>query len=157
VAAQTVVSDTVVDASSAGAYKSGSMARPMGEGRSRVQRAAAGVAVVFGLATLWAGGSVLAGRDPGYVVYRPLLMFNTAMGAVYLAAGALAWRRAAAGRTGAAVILGLNLLVLGGVAYLYRTGGPVAIESVRAMSFRSTIWLGLLLALAWASRRRVDD
>lgn len=34
---------------------------------ARVQQIAAAVAVVFGIATLAAGGSVLAGRDTGYL------------------------------------------------------------------------------------------
>lgn len=120
--------------------------------RSRFQQVAAIVAVVFGIATLFAGGSVLAGRDPGYIVYRPLLLFNTVMGAAYVGAGVLAWRHAAGGRNAAGVILALNLLVLGGVVYLYRAGAAVAVDSVRAMVFRSAVWLVLLLVLARASR-----
>lgn len=120
----------------------------------RSQQIVAVVAIVFGLVTLWAGGTVLAGRDPGYVVYRPLLLFNTVMGLAYVAAGVLAWRRALSGRNAAAVILVLNVLVLARVIYLYRTGAAVAVDSVRAMSFRSAAWLMLLLALAWMSRTR---
>lgn len=41
---------------------------------------AAGMAVLFGAATLVAGGRVLLGADPGYEVFRPLLVYNTAMG-----------------------------------------------------------------------------
>ncbi|MHB1313503.1 MAG: hypothetical protein ACYC3L_15910 [Gemmatimonadaceae bacterium] len=122
--------------------------------RSAGQMLVAAVAIVFGLATIWAGGAVLAGRDPGYVVYRPLLIFNTVMGVAYVVAGVQARRRALSGRNAAAVILVLNALVLGGVIYLYRTGTAVAVDSVRAMSFRSGVWLMLLLALAWMSRTR---
>ena len=123
-------------------------------GRSRGRQVVAVAAVVFGLATLAAGGSVLAGRDPGYGVYRPLLIFNTVMGIVYLAAGVAAWRSASRGRTVAAVILGLNLAVLAGITYLYRTGAAVAVDSVRAMVFRSAVWLVLLLALVRLGRTR---
>jgi hypothetical protein len=126
------------------------------ENRSLGQLLVAVVALVFGLVTLWAGGTVLAGRDTGYVVYQPLLLFNTVMGVAYLAAGVIAWRRALWGRHAAAVILVLNVLVLGGVIYLYRTGAEVAVDSVRAMSLRSIVWLMLLLALAWMSRTRRD-
>ena len=122
--------------------------------RSLGRKIVAVVAIVFGLVTLWAGGTVLAGRDPGYVVYRPLLLFNTVMGLAYVAAGVLAWRRSVGGRNAAAVILVLNVLVLARVIYLYRTGSAVAVDSVRAMSFRSGAWLMLLLALAWMSRTR---
>ena len=43
---------------------------------------------MFGLV---AGGRVLLGGDPGYVVYLPLLVFNTAMGVAYLFTGVRAW------------------------------------------------------------------
>jgi hypothetical protein len=120
---------------------------------SRARQVAAAVAVLFGLATLAAGGSVLAGRDAGYLVYRPLLIFNTVMGVGYLVAGIVAWGRAPLGRNAAAVILGLNLLVLGRVAFLYRTSTVVAIDSVRAMILRSAVWFALLLVFVRASRK----
>ena len=122
-----------------------------------VTKVIAVAAITFGLATLGAGGTVLAGRNPGYVVYRPLLVFNTVMGAAYVAAGVLAWRRIAIGRNAAAVILALNVIVLAGVIYLYRTGAAVAVDSVRAMSFRTAVWLMMFVALAWMSRSRGSD
>ena len=122
-----------------------------------VTKVIAVAAITFGLVTLGAGGTVLAGRNPGYVVYRPLLVFNTVMGAAYVAAGVLAWRRVAIGRNAAAVILALNVIVLAGVIYLYRTGAAVAVDSVRAMSFRTAVWLMMFVALAWMSRSRGSD
>lgn len=124
--------------------------------RSRVQQSAAAVAVLFGLATLGAGGSVLAGRDAGYLVFRPLLIFNTVMGVGYIFTGIVAWGRASSGRNAAAVILALNLLVLGRVALLYRASAGVAIDSVRAMILRSAVWFALLLVFGWASRKSRD-
>ena len=125
--------------------------------RSRATRlvhgAVALVAALFGLVTIMAGTRVLLGLDPGYVVFRPLLVYNTAMGAAYLAAGFIAWRSPERGRHAAAAIFVLNLLVLGAIAYLYAAGGGVAVESVRAMSLRTVVWLGLFLGLAWVSRR----
>jgi hypothetical protein len=41
------------------------------------------------------------------------------------------------------VIFTLNCLVLGVIGYLYASGGGVAIESLRAMSFRTAVWLAL--------------
>ena len=65
------------------------------------------------------------------VVFRPLLVYNAAMGLVYLASGAVLWRSVSAGRAAAGAIFGLNLLVLVGILVIYRTGGAIAVESVR--------------------------
>lgn len=119
-----------------------------------LQRVLAAIAAVFGIATLFAGGRVLLGADPGYVVYRPLLVFNTAMGAAYLLTGVLGWFDAQRARRGAAVIAAINLLVLGGVIWLsLDRAGIVARESVVAMAFRSLVWLGLWAGFARVGRR----
>ena len=118
------------------------------------QRALALVAIVFGLATLLAGGRVLLGSDPGYVVYRPLLAYNTAMGMAYVAAGLLAWANVGLGKYVAAAIFLLNALALAGTAWLYSSGAAVARESVAAMGFRTVVWLLLFAGMAWVSRRR---
>lgn len=118
----------------------------------RIGRIVAVIAILFGLASLAAGGSVLAGRDPGYLVYRPLLVFNTIMGLFYVAAGLLAWRGAPVARTVAAGIVGVNALVLAYIVFLYRSGGGAAIDSVRAMVLRTSVWAVLLVLLRWAGR-----
>ena len=119
-----------------------------------IRRALAVVAVLFGIATLVAGGRVLLGADPGYVVYRPLLAYNTAMGAAYVAAGLLAWVDARRATYLAAAIFVLNGLVLGVIAWRYTHAGDVAVESLRAMTLRTGVWLVLFLAWAWPGRRR---
>jgi hypothetical protein len=111
------------------------------------------VAVAFGLATLVAGGRVLAGADPGYLVFRPLVIFNTAMGVAYSAAGIIMWRSPERGRVVAATIFLLNVAVVVAVGYLYRSGGAVAVDSVRAMMFRTGVWLVLLLGVLWVVRQ----
>ena len=126
--------------------------RPRSDGI--VQCAVALVAVLFGVATLIAGSRVLAGSDPGYVVFRPLLIYNTIMGMAYIAAGVLAWRNLVAGTYAAGTIAVLNVVVLLAVAYLYTTGGAVAIDSVRAMTLRTVVWLALLAGCVWLNRRR---
>jgi hypothetical protein len=115
---------------------------------------AAVVAVIFGLATLAAGTSVLLGSDPGYAVFRPLLVFNTTMGAVYIVVGLLAWRHSRLGLYGAASIALLNLLALCAIAYLYAPEGPVASTSLQAMAFRTAVWVALLGVFAWASNAK---
>lgn len=111
------------------------------------------IAVLFGLVTIVAGTRVLAGADPGYVVFQPLLIYNTAMGFAYIGAGALAWLNLRQGRAGAFAIFLLNLLVLATISILYLQGGAVAIDSVRAMTFRTVVWLVLSAGLWWLARR----
>ncbi len=125
----------------------------MASSKPWLQRIIAVVAIAFGALTLFVGSRVLLGNDPGYVVYRPLLLYNVAMGAVYVLAGVLAWRGLAAGRWLAGLIFVLNALVLAGVVYLYQSGAAVAVESVRAMSLRTGVWLVLFAGLVWLSRR----
>lgn len=118
------------------------------------QRIAAVVAALFGLATVMAGGRVLMGyAEPGYVVYQPLLIYNTAMGIAYVAASAAIWYNLHWGKYAAFAIFVLNLVVLGGVVFLYTNGGAIAVDSLRAMALRTSVWLGLFLVLAWKSRR----
>jgi len=109
----------------------------------------AGIAVLFGVATLIAGSRVLLGEDPGYVVYRPLLLYNTAMGLLYLAAGVIIWRDLERGRLAAGGIFALNVLVLAAIILVYRSGGSVAVDSIQAMTVRTVVWLGLFLAASW--------
>ncbi len=116
-----------------------------------IQRGLALVAALFGLATIIVGARVLAGSNPGYIVFRPLLIYNAAMGIAYVAAGVIAWRDLVRGKYAAATIFVLNFLVLGTISYLYAAGSAVAIESLRAMILRTVVWLVLFLGLAWLS------
>jgi len=119
-----------------------------------IRRTAAGVAVLFGLATLVAGLGVLLGRsDPGYPVFGPLLAFNTGMGVTYVAVGAVAWRSLRWGRNGAGAVLLLNLAAWLTVLLLGAAGAGVATESLRAMGFRTGVWLALFLTLVGLHRR----
>ncbi|MBP9653426.1 MAG: hypothetical protein KBE19_03470 [Rhodocyclaceae bacterium] len=118
-----------------------------------VRRLCAGIAVAFGAVTLFAGGRVLLGADPGYTVFRPLLVFNTAMGAAYAAAGAAIWRDLAWGRNCAGAIFLLNLLALAAIAAVHFGGGAVAAQSLGAMSLRTVVWLLLFLVLARLARK----
>lgn len=120
--------------------------------RRALHRTAAVVAVVFGLVTVLAGARVLRGADPGYVVFMPLLAFNTTMGVAYAAVGVAIWRGVRWSATAAGLIAGLNVLVLGVIASVYAMGGAVAVDSLRAMAFRSVVWIALFAALAWMRR-----
>ena len=117
-----------------------------------LQRIMAAVAVVFGIVTIIAGSRVLTGTDPGYTVFQPLLVYNTLMGVVYIAGGLMIWRNLRRGKYVAASIFTLNLIVLGGIAYLYFVSDGVAVDSLRAMTLRTVVWLVLLLGSVWLGR-----
>ncbi len=120
-----------------------------------LQRSLAIVAAIFGVVTVFAGGRVLAGADPGFVVFRPLLLFNTAMGVVYVLAALQTWRDHRRGRAWARAITLLNLLVLFAITAAYAVGSGVAAQSLAAMSFRTLAWGALFLALSWIGRQTV--
>lgn len=119
-----------------------------------VRRLCTGIAVAFGILTLFAGGRVLLGADPGYTVFRPLLVFNTAMGAAYIAAGIAIWRDPTWGRNCAGAIFLLNLLALAAIAAVHFGGGAVAVQSLGAMGFRTVVWLLLFFVLARLAGKR---
>jgi len=118
-----------------------------------LQRSTAAVAIVFGIVTLVVGVRVLSGADPGYPVFRPLLIFNVVMGVVYVLAGLRAWRDHRRGRAWAGGITLLNLVVLLVVLGAYATGAGVASQSLAAMSVRTLVWGSLFLALSRVTRR----
>ena len=97
------------------------------------------VAVLFGLVTIFAGTRVLLSSDPGYIVYRPLLIYNAVMGIVYVSAGIIALQNVKQGMYVAAVIFALNLVVLSAIYYLYTEGSSIAIDSLRAMTLRTAV------------------
>lgn len=115
------------------------------------------VAALFGLLTIFAGARVLLGSDPGYIVFRPLLIFNTVMGIVYLVAAIIAWRNLKQGMYMAAAIFVLNLIVLLTIYFLYTKGNTVAVDSLRAMSLRTIVWLVLFIGLGWISSRKINS
>jgi hypothetical protein len=119
-----------------------------------MQLLAAAIAVLFGVATLFASGRVLLGSDPGYVVFRPLLIYNTIMGVAYLAAGITIWRSLSVGKYAAGAIFLLNILVLLGIIVVYQSGGAVAVDSLGAMTLRTVVWLVLFLVTSWLGRSR---
>lgn len=120
-----------------------------------LQRIMAAVAVVFGIVTIIAGSRVLTGTDPGYTVFQPLLVYNTLMGVVYIVGGLMIWRNLRRGKYVAASIFTLNLIVLGGISYLYFVSDGVAVDSLRAMTLRTVVWLVLLLGSVWLGRGKV--
>lgn len=123
---------------------------------SHAQRLTALVAALFGLATIVAGGRILLGLgEAGYEVVRPVLLFNTGMGVLYMAAAVLILRDIGRGRLLAGAIAALNAIVLLTVVVRRATGGLVADETLAAMTLRTGVWLAITAVLTIALRR--DD
>ncbi len=112
-------------------------------------RAAAVVAIVFGVATIRAGGSVLfgdgapaAGNVVGFVLW-----FNFLAGFAYVAAGAGLWMRRYWSAQLALVIALGTLLVFAAFGVHVAAGGAFEARTAWAMTLRSTVWI-LIAALA---------
>lgn len=120
---------------------------------SKLQRASVLVAALFGLASVLAGGRVLLGlAHPGYVILLPLVAFNTTMGIVYIAVARRIKSDAGRGRTAAAGVAVINLVVLVALGGYAATGGIVASQSFAAMALRAGVWVGIFLALTYVAR-----
>jgi hypothetical protein len=120
---------------------------------SSVQRAAVLMATGFGLLSLFAGGRVLLGLStPDHAIVQPLLLFNTVMGAVYIAVALRIRADAARGRVGAGAVAVLNLVVWLALIGYAATGATVAADSLVAMGIRSAVWGTIFLMLGRVAR-----
>src|SRR5690606_19335503 len=114
----------------------------------------AGIAVLFGALTLFAGGRALFGGGAEGGHYVPFVIwFNFLAGFVYIAAGVgLGLGR----RWGAGLALGLALATLAVFAafgvHIF-AGGAYEARTVGAMTFRAALWCALAL-LGYRSLKR---
>ena len=120
-------------------------------------RAAAIVAVVFGVATIRAGGSVLfgdgaqaAGNVVGFVLW-----FNFVAGFAYVVAGAGLWLRRHWSAQLALAIAAATVLVFGAFGIHVAAGGAFEARTAWAMMLRSAVWM-LIALLAFRAIKRDD-
>jgi len=121
-------------------------------------RAAAIVAVGFGVATIRAGGSVLfgdgaqaAGNVVGFVLW-----FNFLAGFAYVVAGAGLWMRRHWSAQLAFAIAATTLLVFGAFGIHVAAGGAFEARTAWAMTLRSVVWI-LIALLAFKAIKRDDS
>lgn len=94
-------------------------------------------------------GVLLNFSDPGYTVFKPLLIFNGVMGVVYLITGLVIWRNIKQGIKVSNIVVILNLSVLILISILYKTSQDiVAVNSLYAMSFRTIVWIVIYFGLS---------
>lgn len=121
----------------------------------RLLRAAAVVAVLFGLMTIASGGSALFGgaaaRQAAGAYVPFVLWFNFLAGFAYVAAGAGLWLRRRWAAMLALAIAGATLLVFAAFGVHVGSGGPYEMRTVGAMTLRSLVWI----AIGWLAWRRI--
>lgn len=118
-------------------------------------RISAIVAAIFGILTLIAGGRILLGLgEAGYAVVRPVLLFNTVMGALYLLTAVFIVRSNDWARSLALFIAVTSVIVLLSIIGMRATGGTVANQTMAAMTLRSVVWATIALVLVREYRRR---
>lgn len=105
------------------------------------------IGVLFGIVTIISGGSVLSGSNPGYIVFLPLVIFNTVMGFVYILTGIVIWQNFSRAKAIAGIVFLLNLFMLITIGCLYMYGTDIATKSLGAISFRTVVWLIIYLGL----------
>lgn len=121
----------------------------------RLLRAAAVVAVLFGLATIASGGSALFGgaaaRQAAGAYLPFVLWFNFLAGFAYVATGAGLWLGRHWGAILALAIAGATLLVFAAFGVHVLNGGAYEMRTVGAMALRSLVWI----AIGWLAWRRI--
>lgn len=115
----------------------------MPAGSSRlVLRIAAVVAILFGIATVASGGSVLFGEGAeGAGNYVPFIVwFNFLAGFFYVVAGVGLWLRAAWAPWLALALALLTGLAFAALGWHIGTGGAYEARTVAAMTLRLVLW-----------------
>ena len=113
------------------------------------------MAVVFGAATIRAGGSVLfgdgaqaAGNVVGFVLW-----FNFLAGFAYVVAGVGLWMRRRWSAQLALAIAAATVLVFGAFGIHVAAGGAFEARTTWAMTLRSVVWIAIALFALRAIQR----
>lgn len=108
------------------------------------------VAIVFGVLTIWSGGSVLFGGEEARKAvgdYVPFVVWsNFVAGFLYVAAGVGLWRRRRWARWFAVVIAVGSALTYLAFAVHVLSGGAYEMRTVVAMAVRTGVWVGIAVA-----------
>ena len=106
-------------------------------------RAAAVIALVFGLLTIFSGGRALFGGAEMGAVVGFVLIFNFAAGFAYVAAGIGLWRGAQWAAPLAVAILIATLVIFAAFGWHIAAGHPYEARTVGAMTLRSLVWAAI--------------
>lgn len=122
---------------------------PSGRTRTAALVAAGAVAVLFGVATIWSGGTTLFGgtaaREAAGQIVPFVLWFNFAAGFVYVLAGAgLMLRRRWAAPLSLAIAVA-TVAVSAALGVHIAIGGAYEMRTVAAMGLRCVVWIAISL------------
>lgn len=112
-------------------------------------RAVAVIAVLFGAATIYAGGNVLFGSGAATAgSYVPFVVwFNFLAGFAYVGAGIGIWLARPWARPLAAWLAILTAVVFAAFGGYVALGGAYEIRTVAAMTIRTLLWTGIAALL----------
>jgi hypothetical protein len=108
-------------------------------------RVAGGVAVAFGVLTVFSGGRTLLGSADMGAVVPFVLWFNTLAGLAYVVAGFGLWQGRRWAWPLSLAIFAATLLVLAAFGLHVAQGGAFEMRTVFALALRSTVWGGIAL------------
>lgn len=103
-------------------------------------RIAAGVAIIFGLLTIFSGARALFGSADMGAVVDFVLRFNFIAGFAYVAAGIGLWRGDRWAPALSVAILIATLAVFAAFGWHVLSGQPYENRTVGAMTLRSAVW-----------------
>jgi hypothetical protein len=109
-------------------------------------RMAAIMGIIVGILTIIAGSKVLLGiSSPNYSVLPWLVLYNVSLGAISLIAGIGLWNHRSWAILLSGVITALHSLIFIILFVMFILGKTVAFQSILAMLFRTTVWLGIFV------------
>lgn len=108
-------------------------------------RIAGGVAIAFGVLTIFSGGRTLLGSADMGAVVPFVLWFNTLAGLAYFVAGLGLWQGRRWAWPLSFAIFAATLLVFAAFGLHIARGGAFEMRTVFAMALRSTVWGSIAL------------
>jgi uncharacterized membrane protein (DUF2068 family) len=110
--------------------------------------------IIVGFLSIMAGSKVLLGiSSPDYIVLHWLVIYNVSLGVVSVFAGAGLWRLRPWAISLAGLIAASHAFVLALLIVFFMSGKSVAHQSILAMVFRTTVWVGIFLFVKKIRRR----
>ena len=120
--------------------------------KTTLNKIAAILALIIGGMAIFAGGSALLGRDPGYYVINWLLLYNYTVGILTVFVTAiLIWTNSRYALPAAIATFSVHALVMLILQVAYR--GVVAPDSIVAMTVRLIVW-AIILGLMFVQARK---